>query len=286
MPGGTLMRRGGSWPLGLMVPLVAVGIILAVDVIEGPGTAFVGILAVVPMFAAVFAGPAMTAVVAGSSWLAAVAFGLASPGESGPVQSMRLAIIALVGILAVVASTLRMRQEARLAEAEQKASTVTEIRRISETDELTGVLNRRGVLRSLDATEPLIERTLALIDIDGLKAVNDAHGHQIGDEYITAVARRLSRALAGTDLVGRWGGDEFLIVLEVPVSRSEQVLDRVHAATTAEPVRVFDRLIPVSVSVGVAQWPAGQPLDAALATADEALYEAKLAGRNRTTHPR
>lgn len=286
MLGGTLMRRSGSLSLGLLLPLVAVGVILAVDVIEGPGTALVGLLAVVPMLAAVFAGPAMTAVVAGATWLAAVVFGLVSLGESGPAQSMRLAIIALVGILAVVASTLRLRQEARLAEAEQQASAVTEFRRISETDELTGVLNRRGVLRSIDATEPLVERTIALIDIDGLKAVNDAYGHQIGDEYIRAVARRLSGALAGTDLVGRWGGDEFLLVLEVPASRSERVLDRAHVAITAEPVRVFDRLIPVSVSVGVAQWPPGQPLDAALATADGALYEAKLAGRNRTTHPR
>ena len=280
------MRRSGSWSLGFLMPLVAVVLILAVDVIEGPGTALVGLLAVVPMLAAVFAGPAMTAVVAGTTWLAAVVFGLVSLGESGPAQSMRLAIIALVGILAVVASTLRLRQEARLAEAEQQASTVTEIRRISETDELTGVLNRRGVLRSIDATELLVERTIALIDIDGLKAVNDAYGHQIGDEYIRAVARRLSGALAGTDLVGRWGGDEFLVVLEAPASRSERVLDRAHAAITSEPVRVFDRLIPVSVSIGVAEWPAGQPLDAALATADGALYEAKLAGRNRTTHPR
>ena len=88
MLGGTLMRRSGSWSLGFLLPLVALVLILAVDVIEGPGTALVGLLAVVPMLAAVFAGPAITAVVAGTTWLAAVVFGLVSLGESGPAQSM------------------------------------------------------------------------------------------------------------------------------------------------------------------------------------------------------
>jgi diguanylate cyclase (GGDEF)-like protein len=127
---------------------------------------------------------------------------------------------------------------------------------------------------------------IALIDIDNLKQVNDSYGHQVGDLYIAAVARRLSASLAGTDLIGRWGGDEFLIVLDLPGSRSGLVLDRARAAVTSNPVGAGDRLLPVSVSVGAADWPARQPLDASLALADAALYEAKSAGRNRTSYER
>ena len=280
-----MARGSGSRSLGVLVPLVGIALILLVDAIEGPLIAFLGLLAVVPMFAAVFSAPLVTAMIAGVTWLAALMFGLASPEPSGPAQSLRLAIIALVGILAVFASALRQRQEARLSSAEREAAAVGEIRRMSETDELTGVKNRLRILQAISEHEPDSHRTVAIVDIDDLKCVNDAHGHQVGDIFITAVARRLAGALAGTDLVGRWGGDEFLLVLDVPAARSAPVVDRAHAAVTSEPIRVRDHLIPVTISIGVAAWTAGQPLDAALATADQALYEAKVAGRNRTTNP-
>jgi len=285
-----LAQGSGSRSLGVVVPIIGIVLILVIDVLEGPATAFIGLLAVVPMFAAVFSGPVVTARIAGVTWLAALVFGIASAEPSGPAQSMRLAVIALASILAVFASALRRQQEMRLMSAEREAAEVGEIRRMSETDELTGVRNRRGVLKSINdreanEREANLPRTVALIDIDDFKAVNDAYGHQVGDEYITAAARRLAGALASTDLVGRWGGDEFLVVLDAGAARSAPVLARAHAAVTSEPIRVRDHLIPVAVSIGVADWNVDQPLDAALATADQALYEAKLAGRNRTTYP-
>ena len=272
--------------MGVVAPISAIALVLGADAVEGPRTAYVGVLAVVPMFAAVFAGPVVTAVIGAVTWLAALTFGMTVSGGSIQAQSLRLGVIAIVSILAIVASALRLRQEHRIVRAEQEAATIAEVRRLSETDELTGLLNRRGLLKAIDGTEGFAERMIALIDIDNLKQVNDSYGHQVGDLYITAVARRLSASLAGTDLIGRWGGDEFLIVLDLPGSRSGLVLDRARAAVTSNPVGVGDRLLPVSVSVGAADWPARQPLDASLALADAALYEAKSAGRNRTSYER
>lgn len=284
--GGCSLRRSGSWSLGVVAPISAIALVLGADAVEGPRTAYVGVLAVVPMFAAVFAGPVVTAVIGAVTWLAALTFGMTVSGGSIQAQSLRLGVIAIVSILAIVASALRLRQEHRIVRAEQEAATIAEVRRLSETDELTGLLNRRGLLKAIDGTEGFAERMIALIDIDNLKQVNDSYGHQVGDLYITAVARRLSASLAGTDLIGRWGGDEFLIVLDLPGSRSGLVLDRARAAVTSNPVGAGDRLLPVSVSVGAADWPARQPLDASLALADAALYEAKSAGRNRTSYER
>ena len=272
--------------MGVVAPISAIALVLGADAVEGPRTAYVGVLAVVPMFAAVFAGPVVTAVIGAVTWLAALTFGMTVSGGSIQAQSLRLGVIAIVSILAIVASALRLRQEHRIVRAEQEAATIAEVRRLSETDELTGLLNRRGLLKAIDGTEGCAERMIALIDIDNLKQVNDSYGHQVGDLYITAVARRLSASLAGTDLIGRWGGDEFLVILELPESRSGPVLDRARAAVMSNPVGVGDHLLPVSVSVGVADWPAHQPLDTSLALADAALYEAKSAGRNRTSYER
>jgi diguanylate cyclase (GGDEF)-like protein len=242
-----------------------------------------GLLAAVPIFAAMFSRPAVTGMIAGVTWLAAVTFGLFSPERIGASDSLRLATIALAGILAVFASVLRQRLQVRLSSAEREAATVGEIRRMSETDELTGVRNRWGVLKFVSSQEADSQRTVAIFDIDGLKAVNDAYGHLVGDIFITEVAGRLARALAPTDLVGRWGGDEFVIVLDVPAARSAPILARAQAAVTCEQIQVRGHRIPVAVSFGVAEWSAGQPLDTALAAADTALYVAKLVGRKRTT---
>lgn len=302
--GGGLMSGSSAWTLGVIAPLAGLSLILEAEVLEGPRTAYLGLLAVVPMFAAAFAGPAQTAFVGAVTWLAALGFGISA--SDGTVQSQwaRLAIIAIASALAVVASALRLRQERRLTVAERASATIAEVRRLSETDELTGVLNRRGLLRALepsavpdrravlDRGEGLdcgavpIDRTIALLDIDGLKQVNDTFGHLLGDAFITAVADRLSAALAGTELIGRWGGDEFLIVLDTPASEGMRILDLAHDAITAEPARIDGRSLPISVSLGAAPWPAGATLDSALAIADGALYQAKSAGRNRTTYPK
>jgi diguanylate cyclase (GGDEF)-like protein len=150
----------------------------------------------------------------------------------------------------------------------------------SDHDALTNCLNRRTFNEALAA---LPERggpvSVLLIDIDHFKAINDTHGHLIGDRAITEVAACLGRGLdAGTPLY-RYGGEEFAVLLwRRPLAEARALAEALRARIAAEPLAG----LPMTVSIGVAEWPG--PPDAvtpALARADAALYQAKREGRNR-----
>ena len=151
----------------------------------------------------------------------------------------------------------------------------------AETDELTGLPNRHGLSTRVDAADRDVVRTVALVDCDGLKAVNDAHGHLAGDEYLQAIAGRLAGSLPKDDMVARWGGDEFIVVQRLDAERALPALQRMHTAISGSPVGIVGTTTEASVSVGVAEWRPGMTFDAALLAADRALYEAKAEGRNR-----
>jgi diguanylate cyclase (GGDEF)-like protein len=123
--------------------------------------------------------------------------------------------------------------------------------------------------------------TVALVDLDGFKQVNDRHGHVAGDEFLRAVSRRLDRAVAESDLVGRWGGDEFILVLTVSPDRAEPVLRRVQDTITRMPIETTDARVPAELSIGAAAWGVDEPFDGVLRRADHALYEGKEAGGGR-----
>ncbi len=268
------------WILGFFVPLIFIVLILGADAAEGTKTAYVGVLAVVPMFSAVFARPVMTAFVSIIVWLSAFAFGVVASDGNATAQTVRLVIIALVGILAVIAASLRTRREQELVNALTRASQADFIKAQASTDFLTGLMNRRGLLENL-MSKGSSERTLAIVDCDNLKKVNDELGHVAGDEYLQAIGGRLLSNISKTDLVGRWGGDEFLVVLDLPQEQAEAVLTRVHRKVVERPISTAAGLVPSAFSVGLTGWPAGESLDLALARADKALYSAKDAGRNR-----
>ena len=157
-------------------------------------------------------------------------------------------------------------------------------RRLAEqalTDHLTGLANRRHGAHELDRAVALAVRhgqalSLARIDIDHFKQVNDSYGHQQGDEVLAVVARRLQRAVRGGDELARWGGDEF-VVIQPATDRAGagRAAERLRAAVAEAPVGAVD----VTVSVGWAHW-AGDTADDLLARADRALYRAKADGRN------
>lgn len=269
-----------AWLLGVLMPLVIIVLILSADTFEGPKTAYVGVLAVVPVFAAVFGTPLSTGLVGLVTVGAAFAFGLVASDGSAPAQTVRLVIIAIMTVLAVIAARLRQQQEHRLAEAERQASRASSLETLAETDQLTQIPNRRGVLTRAQAMTEPIERTVALMDLDNLKVVNDRHGHLIGDAYLQAVAGRLMASVSRADAVGRWGGDEFLMVFDQPLERGEAILQRIHANVVDHPIATAGLTLSVSASAGLARWSPGEDLDAALSRADAALYRAKDAGRN------
>ena len=157
-------------------------------------------------------------------------------------------------------------------------------------DGLTGVLNRKALDQRLVTEIAFAVRhdaplSVVLLDVDHFKAVNDSHGHLAGDAVLREVAERLTRALRIEDVLGRYGGEEFLIVArDITLDQGAQLAERMRALIDSPPVVFEGKAIPVSASFGVASLACcGATRDAAalLATVDARLYDAKRAGRNR-----
>lgn len=161
----------------------------------------------------------------------------------------------------------------------------------SNTDALTGLANRRALDAFLRATcmaasgsgEPL---SILLVDIDHFKRFNDGFGHLVGDQVLRLIARTAQDNVRASDLVARYGGEEFMAVL--PSASSElcsEIAERIRRRLAeSQLVRrsTGEKLPPVTVSIGVAQFIVGEPIEALIARCDQALYAAKRAGRNRT----
>ena len=147
---------------------------------------------------------------------------------------------------------------------------VAQLRQQAFTDDLTGVLNRRGLATLAAYVHAEMHRTgmpvaVSLIDVDRFKDYNDRHGHLAGDELLVTIAGTLRTQLRATDIVARFGGDEVAVILPgVDAQRAVEVLDRVDQDRTG-----------ASWSAGVADWPPDRSLAEALAVADERLYAFK-----------
>lgn len=177
----------------------------------------------------------------------------------------------------------------RVRAAERMLAAQDELRARAVTDDLTGLLNRRGVLDRLGHELALSRRdgrplSIAVIDVDRFKAVNDAYGHAVGDEVLQEVGRRMQAELRGYDDLGRHGGEEFAAILPgCDASGARSVAERMRRSICVEPVRTSAGPIAVSVSAGVAGADPAVTDDVTrlLARADRALYLAKHGGRNR-----
>jgi len=155
----------------------------------------------------------------------------------------------------------------------------------SRTDALTGLFNRRHLDEELSRRHGEARRhhesmSLLLLDIDHFKNVNDTHGHPAGDEVLCEFAVRLNDALRVGDIAGRWGGEEFLVILpHTDLAGGIEVAERIRAAIAASPVIVGGAQITVTVSGGCSGGPGDSP-EELLHRVDAGLYEAKAAGRN------
>lgn len=183
-----------------------------------------------------------------------------------------IAITLITGLAAWV-STLRTRLEGALALAREEAA----------SDELTGLDNRRAIDRAagrlVDGNEMV---TVVMADLDYFKRVNDAHGHAVGDEVLVDVGRRLRASVRAGDLVGRYGGEEFLIIMRGDEAGTAEIVERVLTAFRASPIATSAGPIDVRVSLGVSII-TDEGLAQAIRNADRALYESKRSGRDRAT---
>ncbi|NRF69584.1 GGDEF domain-containing protein [Aquincola sp. S2] len=210
---------------------------------------------------------------------------------------LRLGLIA-VWMLAALAYLLLMARQARrrLRQSMERqltlwklnASLRSETRTLAQAalrDQLTGVLNRKGMdeaLRALDA-QPAEAAAMAIalifVDIDHFKRINDEHGHAVGDQVIHALAQLIRQHVQRDDLVTRWGGEEFVLVL--PNTDRAAALQVAHRLRELVPAHAWPLGLKVTCSFGVTEWQRPEPLADALERADAAMYRAKREGRDR-----
>jgi diguanylate cyclase len=189
--------------------------------------------------------------------------------------------------------------QSRLQEEHSRASELTsrvtelegELRRLSSevsTDQLTQIANRRGLLQAFDAERSRVERegaalAVGLLDIDNFKRLNDELGHAAGDEALRSLAAVVSKTLRPTDMVARYGGEEFVVLLPAtPVDEGQQILTRLQRSLSGGLFMHESKPVFVTFSAGVTAYRVGESIEAALERADQALYEAKRTGKNRT----
>ena len=171
---------------------------------------------------------------------------------------------------------------------DQLGVALAQIEMLARSDDLTGVANRRGVMEALAQHQERADRSrqplcVALLDVDHFKRINDQHGHDAGDRVLRTFGALLSAHIRAVDSVGRYGGEEFLLVLpDTPLHEAAEVLERLLGRAAAHHwVGQADVPIAVTATVGVAQHRPGESIEATIARADAALYQGKNQGRNR-----
>ncbi len=193
-------------------------------------------------------------------------------------------VLPVIGNLAGQLSSMRFQQQVQKNELREA---LEKVRRLASFDELTGLPNRRQVMeffsqeerRALRQSAPLC---CAVIDIDFFKQINDRMGHPAGDEALQRFSALLSAALRADDVLARWGGEEFMLLLpSTPVEEAAEVLERLRGRC-ADCANWLDAPhLQVTFSAGLAAHRPGEPTERLIARADAALYQAKAAGRNR-----
>ena len=173
------------------------------------------------------------------------------------------------------------------AEVAELAELVAAERERARTDALTGVRSRAAALEALEEAlaQAALERvpaSVVMVDLDGFKAVNDTWGHPVGDAVLREAAQRIRAAVRDFDVVGRYGGEEFLVVLAgTPLDVARRIAERIRARIEEAPFAVEGGRVGLTTSAGVAEAAPGEGPAEVVARADRALYEAKRAGKNR-----
>lgn len=179
-------------------------------------------------------------------------------------------------------------ERARVSAAVAHARVSSALEDLARTDELTGLLNRRGMAERIDAelarsVRDNQEMSVVICDVDFFKKINDRYGHDVGDEVLVRLADRLKETVRGSDSVGRWGGEEFIVLLpNTCIEQAFVLIERIRQLIAEEAFQFGQRSLDVSISCGLASTKFSTEYAGLLKAADISLYEAKAGGRNCT----
>jgi diguanylate cyclase (GGDEF)-like protein len=270
---------------------IQLGFLLAVPAI---GYAFLNVLFLIFGVASLQMTPRQAAIAWTFTTLSVAPIFLLAPITIGmPVATTTERLAAALGFVLTIGQcafvglygdSLRRRfykRSAELSEANKR------IEQLAELDELTGSFNRRCIMRMLDDEIARAQRvkmpfSIALIDLDWFKRINDAYGHPTGDEVLRTFAITVFANIRSIDSFGRYGGEEFLLLLpETPDKDAARIVDRLCTIIADLDWSAFSQGMRVTISAGVATLKPDESPDTFLARADNALYIAKARGRNR-----
>ncbi len=157
-------------------------------------------------------------------------------------------------------------------------------------DPLTGIGNRALLSRRLTEESKRAQRTgtpycLAILDTDNFKLVNDTWGHGAGDRVLVGIAQELTKAIREYDICGRWGGEEFLVIMpETGLDESKVIVSRIYQAIASLAIAVDTATIRITTSIGITEHKLGENYESTLQRADSALMQAKRTGRSRCVY--
>ena len=155
-----------------------------------------------------------------------------------------------------------------------------------QRDALTQLASRKYLLDVLDqeieqAVAKNSDLSIAMADLDHFKNINDTQGHLIGDRVLQEVARRITTSVRDKDMIGRYGGEEFLLIFpETSLQVAQQVAERIRQHIASTPIHLQEQSIPITISIGLTHFNPDDTLESLLQRADSAMYAAKQAGRN------
>lgn len=204
----------------------------------------------------------------------------AMTGEAMPVhQPMLVGILASVIVLPVICHSV--------LHAERNRAVIARLSSLAETDALSGLLNRAGFFTALERLSGRLRPdesagAVLYVDADHFKSINDRYGHQVGDRALATVGAALRSRTRVTDICGRLGGEEFAVLLRgANLEQAHQIAERIRAGVEEDGGALSVPGLSLTVSIGLALHEPGQPIDECIRAADQRLYEAKAAGRNR-----
>lgn len=274
---------------GLTIAIVAYGV-------TGPVHGSTLILLALVMVFGIFALHSRTAKIVGACTVIVMAATIVYKSATDPIHyplSLEIAhfiliasIVPTISTLSAQLSNLHKRLENQKNEL---AQALGRIQVLATRDELTGLINRRHMMEVLNQHQKRLHRSghhqfyLALLDVDHFKRINDTYGHNVGDEVLHRFAQVLESALRDTDILARWGGEEFLLLLNDTTSSLANIaLERARTMLQEGPLVPSHPMITITFSAGMTGYMDGELLHSCIERADKALYRAKENGRNCT----